>query len=126
MHALGLACSALSGCLAHPGISDAGVSALCALRHLTSLDLAGHTAITDAGVAAIGACLGALEHLDLRRPGPLIDGTSFPGDVRALTDAGICALASLRCLRSLRMSEAQARLAPIAVLPQSYSRDLKP
>ena len=109
VRSLGLACSALSGCLAHPGISDAGVGALCALRHLTSLDLSGHAAVTDAGVAAIGACLGALEHLDLRRPGPLIDGSSFPGDVRALTDAGVCALAPLTRLRSLRISEAQAR-----------------
>ena len=46
VRSLGLACSALEGCLEHPGISDAGVFALCALRQLSSLDLSGHCGIT--------------------------------------------------------------------------------
>jgi hypothetical protein len=106
---LGLACSALEGCLEHPGVSDAGVAALCTLRHLSSLDLSGHVAITDAGVAAIAASLPGLEHLDLRRPGPVVEGVpAFPA-VSGLTDAGVCALCALPRLRSLRLSEAQAR-----------------
>ena len=67
---------------------------------------------SDAGVAAIAASLPVLAHLDLRRPGPAVDGDPVHAAFGGLTDVGVCALRALPRLRSLRISEAQVGFAP--------------
>ncbi|EIE24729.1 RNI-like protein [Coccomyxa subellipsoidea C-169] len=112
---LGLACSALEGCLTPACITHAGLRSLCGMTQLTALDLSGHAAISDASMAEIARHLTRLIDLDLRRP-----ACDNPG-AAVVTDAGIAALASLTLLESVRLSQAQvgqAGCAALASLPR--------
>lgn len=83
-------------------ISHAGLHSLCGMTQLAALDLSGHAAISDAGIAEIARHLTRLTHLDLRKPACDNPGTA------AVTDAGIAALGTLTLLESVRLSQAQA------------------
>ena len=98
---LGLACSALEGCLVPARITDAGVRSLCRMTQLTSLDLSGHAAVSDRSILALAAHLTGLTALDLRKPA--CDATGSSG----VSDEGIAALAGLSLLRTLRMSQVE-------------------
>ena len=101
MKTLGLACSALEGCLTPACITHAGLQSLCGMTQLAALDLSGHAAISDTSIAEIARHLTRLTHLDLRKPACDNPGTA------AVTDAGIAALGSLTLLQSIRLSQAQ-------------------
>ncbi|CAL8467754.1 g7292 [Coccomyxa elongata] len=98
---LGLACSALEGCLTPACITYVGVQSLCRMTQLASLDLSGHAAISDASIAEIARHLTVLTHLDLRKPACDSPGAEIVGD------DGIVALSSLTLLESVRLSQAQ-------------------
>ncbi|KAK9909366.1 hypothetical protein WJX75_001064 [Coccomyxa subellipsoidea] len=118
---LGLACSALEGCLVPACISHAGLHSLCGMTQLAALDLSGHAAISDAGIAEIARHLTRLTHLDLRKPACDNPGTA------AVTDAGIAALGTLTLLESVRLSQAQvgqAGCAALASLPRLQCLEL--
>ena len=76
------------------------------MKQLTSLDLSGHAAISDASIAEIARHLTALTQLDLRKPACDSPGSAIIGN------DGILALSSLTLLESVRLSQAQVRLPP--------------
>ncbi len=98
---LGLASSALKGCLTPACITQAGLQSLCGMTQLTALDLSGHAAISDASIALIAQHLFSLRQLDLRKPACDTPATD------SVTDTGIATLRSLTALESLRVSQAQ-------------------
>ena len=88
---------------------------ICALPHLTRLDLLGRTTISDASLRHLTG-LHSLESLNLQSAGPVTDDTlKYIADLRRLTDLnlsqttlsddGLVHLAGLRQLENLNLSQ---------------------